>query len=102
MLEAPHLGADLDDHARAFAADGVGQRRLVEARAGVDVDEVEADRGVTADLDLAGAGLADLDVLELPSSPGRRFRASKSTWTSEILPLQAATAERPLLARRRV
>jgi hypothetical protein len=30
LLEALHLGADLDDHAGALAADRVGHRRLVE------------------------------------------------------------------------
>ena len=64
LLEALGLRADLDDHAGRLAADRVGHRRLVEARARIDVDEVEADRGVL-DLHLAGAGRADLDVLEL-------------------------------------
>ena len=64
LLEAPGLRADFDDHAGRLAADGVGHRRLVEARARIDVDEVEADRGVL-DLHLAGAGRSNLDILEL-------------------------------------
>ncbi|HEY6718818.1 MAG TPA: hypothetical protein VI232_20935 [Reyranella sp.] len=64
LLEALHLGSDRDDHAGSLAAHCVGHLRRIEAGAGIDVDEVEADRGVL-DLHLAGAGRTDLDVLEL-------------------------------------
>jgi len=64
LLETFHLRPDLDDHAGRLAPDGVGQRRLVEAGASIDVDEVETDRGVP-DLHLAGAGRTDLDVVNL-------------------------------------
>src|SRR5207302_512759 len=63
LLEAFDLGTDLDDDARRLAADRVGQGRLVQAGTGVDVDKVEPDGGLL-DLHLAGAGSADLDVLQ--------------------------------------
>jgi hypothetical protein len=52
------------DDAGAFHAQLQRHRQLVQAGALVDVDEVQAD-GLVADADLAGAGLADLDVDDL-------------------------------------
>src|SRR5690606_10756490 len=69
-----HALAERLDHAGRFAADPARQARHgVEAAPMVGVDEVEPDRGV-ADERLAGAGLADLHLLEAqhlrPTVPG--------------------------------
>ena len=62
-LQVAHALADRGDDAGPFHARDEGKRRLwVEAGAVIDVDEVEPDRRLL-DLDLAGAGLADLDLL---------------------------------------
>ena len=60
-LEFLHLRADRFDHARAFHAERERQRVRVQPAAVIDVDEVEADRGV-AHQHLARAGGADLDL----------------------------------------
>src|SRR6202040_768608 len=64
LLEAAHARAHRRDHARRLAADRVGQRRRIKTAAGIDVDEVEANRGLL-DAHLARAGLAALDVVDL-------------------------------------
>ena len=61
-LEAADAGPDLLDDAGALAAEAARQRHRVEAAALIGVDVVEADRGVP-EPHLAGAGLADLDLL---------------------------------------
>ena len=50
------------DHTRALNSRSERQRLRIEAGAMIDVDEVEARRLLTQ-LDLTGAGLADLDLL---------------------------------------
>ncbi len=64
FLEALHPGTDGVDHARGLVAGGAGQLHRIEARALVDVDEIDADRGVP-DANLPLAGLADLHVVDL-------------------------------------
>ncbi len=61
-LELAHPLAHRLDHAGGLEADARRQRERIEAAAVIGVDEVEADRRV-ADADLAGAGLADRDLL---------------------------------------
>ncbi len=61
-LELLHLRPDRLDDSRAFASEHRRKRHRIEAGAEIDVDEVEADRGV-ADQHLARAGRADLDLL---------------------------------------
>ena len=69
-MEIGDAGSDRDHFARGFVAGDERQaRRLVEAGAEIDVDEVEAD-GVLADADLARSGRRHLDVLI-----NQRFRA---------------------------
>ncbi len=71
-LQVRHALAHRLDHARGFHAELQRHRERIEPAALVGVDEVEAD-GLVADADLAGAGLADLDVddLEFLGTAGR-------------------------------
>ena len=69
-LDVRDAGADFLDHARGLAAKPARQLRRIKPGAVVDIDEVQADRGV-ADTGFAGTGLAELDLL-----PDQNFGAA--------------------------
>src|SRR5258706_2282769 len=70
-LDVAHPLAHRLHHAGRLEPDPGGQRHRVEAAAMVGVDEVEPDRAV-ADADLAGTGVADVDLL-----PAHRLGAAR-------------------------
>ena len=69
-LQIGDAGADFLDHARRLAAEPARQLRRVKPGAVIDIDEVQPHRGM-ADAGLAGAGLAEIDLL-----PDQNFGAA--------------------------